>query len=135
MSTTTLLLIANAHQSSKHGREDELSSLELGLIVGLTIGVPVLIVISCYVVKCCVNAARKRKDAKAEAQPSLDDELSKYFPDAVLREKLKRGIFHDDVVQAFGDLNKESRDYIVAWMKQKHGPSKANELPLIALNP
>lgn len=124
-------------QRSKH-REDKLSSLELGLIVGLTIGVPVLIVISCYVVKCCVNAARKRKDAKdakAEAQPSLDDELSKYFPDAVLREKLKRGIFHDDVVQAFGDLNKESRDYIVAWMKQKHGPSKANELPLIALNP
>lgn len=148
--TTTLLLIQNSQRASKNN-DDELSSLQLGLIVGLTVGIPVFLILCCYLVNYCVNVARKRQFAKSKdraqalAQPQTSiialtvctgkDELSKHFPDEVLRKKLEQGIFHDDVIQAFGNLSKESRDYIVSWMKQRHGPSKANELPLIALDP
>lgn len=148
--TTTLLLIQNSQRASKNN-DDKLSSLELGLLIGLTIGVPILLILCCYLVHYCVNVVRKRQFekardralAQAQDQTSMialtictgKDELSKHFPDEGLRKKLEQGIFHDDVLQAFGNLSKESRDYIVSWMRQRHGASKANELPLIALDP
>lgn len=76
----------------------------------------------------------KTIDTAVKAVVDRDNEFAKHFPDPVLRAKLVQGIFHDDVMQAFGDLPKESQDFIISWMKQKHGPSKANELPLIALS-
>lgn len=63
-----------------------------------------------------------------------DDELSLHFPDEILRDKLKQGMFHDDVLQAFADLKKESQEYIVYWVQEKHGDTKAVRLFLIALN-
>lgn len=153
MSTATLLVLHSSQQRKTKDSDDKLSSLQIGLIVGLTVGIPVFLILCCYLVNYCVHVARKRQFAKARdralaqalAQPQTSiialtmctgkDELSKHFPDEVLRKKLEQGIFHDDVLQAFGNLSKESRDYIVSWMKQRHGPSKANELPLIALDP
>lgn len=143
-----LMIISNERARSKG--HDELSRLELGLIIGLTLGVPALL--ACLTM-CIIQVWRRRKHTNTSVQMSVisskwdkaidkavkdamdrDNEFARHFPDPVLRGKLMQGIFHDDVIQAFGDLPKESRDYIISWMKHKHGPSKANELPLIALS-
>jgi len=142
----------NERNKKSHG---DLSKTEIGLVFGLVFGVifgiPTLLVFFYYLYKFC---ARKQRIPSREADIELgmrrynkviedllksseeaDRQFCMHFPDAELREKLVRGIFHDDVLEAFGNLSKDSREFIVEWMKIKHGPTKANELPLIALNP
>lgn len=106
-----------------------LTPTETGLIIGLSVGVPLFIIVTVWL--CCRYNKYRMNKLQHKFMLSFNKKYSRLceiIPDEQMRTNVERCIFHPNVIEYVSNLKEEEQHYIYKYIKDKHHESKSQEL-------